>query len=125
MCAWAVDGATNRPTAHRGIARVPFQGPSPGARSAFHARVKAVVCARGRSTVLPTDPRHTGLSAAPFEGRFRWPKEATLTDFIAPSVAEGSARYRVFREAYFGRARKKCLGALHGRDTHCAVERVA
>ena len=83
LCAWAVDGATNRPTAHR------------------------------------------GLSAAPFEGRFPWPKEATLTDFIAFSVAEGSARYRVFREAYFWRAKKKCLGALHARDTHCAVERVA
>ena len=53
MCAWAVDGATNRPTAHR------------------------------------------GLSAAPFEGRFPWPKDAALTDFIAPSVAAGSARYRV------------------------------
>ena len=82
MCAWAVDGATNRPTAHR------------------------------------------GLSASPFEGRFPWPKEATLTDVTAPSDAAGNAaRYRRERAtlnaalaAAYGR-KLKANQALWGRST--------
>ena len=107
--------------------RAPFEGPSPGARSAFHASVKAVACARGRSTVLPTDPRHTGGTiAGAFRGPVPWPKEAALTDFTAPSEAAGNAaRYRRERAtlnaalaAAYGR-KLKANQASWGRSTPC------
>ena len=89
-----------------------FEGPSLGARSAFHASVKAVACARGRSTVLPTDPRHTGGTiAGAFRGPVPWPKEAALTDFTAPSEAAGNAaRYRRERATL-----NAALAAAYGR----------
>ena len=89
-----------------------FEDPSLGARSAFHASVKAVACARGRSTVLPTDPRHTGGTiAGAFRGPVPWPKEAALTDFTAPSEAAGNAaRYRRERATL-----NAALAAAYGR----------